>query len=342
MSYYCTLDDLNEILKNLIRMNHSSSRKLRISIEGNIASGKTTIIKYLKEVVENSNRSNQTSSKSMYDYDLNENSAEINLVDSCLLFNQRVNVKIIPEPVDLWRNLNGTNLLDLMYKDPHRWALAFHSYVQLTMLENHLRLNEKPSPAQQQHQQCVLSPKASNQMGVQSPTKTLLSPSKYNKANLENQSPIKASPIKSSSEPFNINIMERSLFSARYCFVENLYRCNVLQSVEYEILDKWFNWMTEAHDCNLDVIFYLKTNPQTCLQRLNKRGRSEETSTVSLDYLQKINDLHEEWLGENSFKLNNRDYYKPPKIIVIDADQSIDDVYKSMELETRNSIAMRV
>jgi hypothetical protein len=41
-----------------------------------------------------------------------------------------VNFKLITEPVDLWRNLNGNNLLDLMYKDPKRYAFAFHSYVQ--------------------------------------------------------------------------------------------------------------------------------------------------------------------------------------------------------------------
>lgn len=40
-----------------------------------------------------------------------------------------VNLKVINEPVDLWRNLNGNNLLELMYKDPKRWAFAFHSYV---------------------------------------------------------------------------------------------------------------------------------------------------------------------------------------------------------------------
>ena len=45
---------------------------------------------------------------------------------------------MIPEPVDKWTNLNGTDLLDLLFKDPKRWALAQESYVQLTMLEEHL------------------------------------------------------------------------------------------------------------------------------------------------------------------------------------------------------------
>ena len=44
-----------------------------------------------------------------------------------------VSVKIIPEPVDKWRNLNGNNLLDLMYTDPVRWSFAFQSYVSLSL-----------------------------------------------------------------------------------------------------------------------------------------------------------------------------------------------------------------
>ena len=45
---------------------------------------------------------------------------------------------VLPEPVDKWTNLNGTDLLDLLFKDPKRWALAQESYVQLTMLQEHL------------------------------------------------------------------------------------------------------------------------------------------------------------------------------------------------------------
>ena len=102
--------------------------------------------------------------------------------------------------------------------------------------------------------------------------------------------------------------------------------------------------MTEAHDCTLDVIFYLRTNPQTCLDRLNKRGRPEETSTINLAYLQKLNDLHEEWLNpESSLRPTNpaRKLYKAPTVIIIDADQSVEEVYRSMEVETHRVLAMR-
>lgn len=110
----------------------------------------------------------------------------------------------------------------------------------------------------------------------------------------------------------------------------------MLQPVEYEILDKWFNFMIQSHDCNLDVIFYLRTNPETCLKRLNQRGRPEE-HRVSIDYLRNLHEFHESWLGPNSKK---NGLYRPASVIVIDGDQSIDDVYKTIEAETRNAFAI--
>ena len=81
-------------------------------------------------------------------------------------------MNIFPEPVNEWRNLNGTNLLELMYKDPSHWSLAFHSYVHLTMLQNHVKMNNN-----------------------------------NNKNNDE----------------FNLAIMERSIYSAKYCFLKNIH-----------------------------------------------------------------------------------------------------------------------
>uniref|UniRef100_K1QBR3 Polyhomeotic-like protein 2 n=1 Tax=Magallana gigas TaxID=29159 RepID=K1QBR3_MAGGI len=44
---------------------------------------------------------------------------------------------MVPEPVHKWKDVDGYNTLDMMYKDASRWSLAFQSYVQLTMAEGH-------------------------------------------------------------------------------------------------------------------------------------------------------------------------------------------------------------
>ena len=113
-----------------------------------------------------------------------------------------------------------------------------------------------------------------------------------------------------------------------------------MKPVEYEILDKWYNWMTTEHDCNLDLIFYLRTKPETCYNRLSKRGRPEETNSITMDYLQKLHDLHESWLlnedqHPTSFLIEKASIYRPANVIVIDADKDLDAVCKNIEMETR-------
>ncbi|XP_023326396.1 deoxynucleoside kinase isoform X2 [Eurytemora carolleeae] len=67
-----------------------------VSIEGNIGSGKSTMLKY---------------------------------------FERYSDVELIPEPVAEWCDVNGHNLLGKMYQDPKRWSFQFQSYVQLTRLQ---------------------------------------------------------------------------------------------------------------------------------------------------------------------------------------------------------------
>ena len=77
-----------------------------VLVEGNIGCGKTTFLQHFSE-----------------------------LTDS---------VEVLKEPVEKWRNVRGHNLLQLMYKDPARWAMPFQSYVQLTMLDHHLHRSSRP------------------------------------------------------------------------------------------------------------------------------------------------------------------------------------------------------
>ena len=61
-----------------------------------------------------------------------------------------------------------------------------------------------------------------------------------------------------------VKLIERSIFSARYCFVENMYRTGKMLGCEYEVLDEWFKFATKdsALDLKVDLIIYLKTTPE--------------------------------------------------------------------------------
>lgn len=55
---------------------------------------------------------------------------------------------------------------------------------------------------------------------------------------------------------------------------------------------------------------YLRTTPETVYERMKVRGRSEETS-VSLDYLKQLHNLHEDWL------IHGRKYRPAPVSLLI-------------------------
>ncbi|XP_032596639.1 deoxynucleoside kinase isoform X2 [Drosophila grimshawi] len=192
-----------------------------VLIEGNIGSGKTTFLNYFQKY--------------------------------------KNEVTLITEPVEKWRNVNGVNLLDKMYKDPKKWAMPFQSYVTLTLLQAHTAATDK-----------------------------------------------------------KLKILERSIYSARYCFVENMYRNGSLEPGMYNTLQEWFKFIDEAIHVQADLIIYLRTSPEVAYERIRERARSEE-SCVPLKYLQELHELHEDWL------IHHR---RPQhcKVLVMDADLKLEDI----------------
>ncbi|XP_059051588.1 deoxynucleoside kinase-like [Achroia grisella] len=73
-----------------------SKRPFKVSIEGNIGSGKSTCINF---------------------------------------FNKFHNVEKHSEPLHEWRNVNGHNLLGMVYSDIHKWTYPFQHYVHLSRLK---------------------------------------------------------------------------------------------------------------------------------------------------------------------------------------------------------------
>lgn len=91
--------------------------------------------------------------------------------------------------------------------------------------------------------------------------------------------------------------LERSVYSARYCFVENLHKSKIIDDMEYSCYCQWFDYITRQNPPQLDLIVYLRSSPEVCYQRLQHRGRVEE-KPVTLDYLTSLHEHYEEWLGD--------------------------------------------
>jgi len=201
------------------------NRPFTVIVEGNIGSGKTTFLDY---------------------------------------FAKFKDVEVLQEPVNKWRNVQGHNLLDLLYKDPSRWSLAFQTQVQLTMVDFHTQETSA-----------------------------------------------------------RVKLMERSIFSGRFCFIENLYQSKIMEPAEYSVLSEWFKWITSNLDVNVDLIIYLRTSPEVVHQRISNRARKEE-KTVPLSYLQDLHKIHEDWLH------NQTTHFVPAPVIEIDANADLPEMLEQI------------
>lgn len=94
-------------------------------------------------------------------------------------------------------------------------------------------------------------------------------------------------------QPFQI--LERSVYSDRYCFAKNCHELGFMEDIEWKLYQDWFTWLVEQYTPTPQAFIYLRTEPDICHERLMKRNRSEETG-VSLDYLQRLHQKHEDWL----------------------------------------------
>lgn len=206
-------------LRNVVSR-RNSKRTFTVCVEGNIGSGKTTFLNNFK------------------------------------IYN---NTAVLQEPVQLWRNVAGENLLELMYKDTSRFACLFQSYVQLTMTQLHALNTQKP-----------------------------------------------------------YKIMERSAYSARL-FIENMKRNKTLKDVELYVLEAWYDWSIENSGIETDLIVYLRTSPEIVYQRMRERARKEE-DCVSLEYLQQLHEIHDEWLLERKL------FPLPAPVIVLNGDKNLEDM----------------
>lgn len=102
-------------------------------------------------------------------------------------------------------------------------------------------------------------------------------------------------------------IVERNPFESVHVFAKVLFEDQHLTLEEYESLMNEPVWKP-------DRIVYLRSTPEVCLQRIQKRNRSNEVSGIDLHYLSKI---HQEY---------ERLYQSSPNVSIVDANEDFDTV----------------
>lgn len=94
-----------------------------------------------------------------------------------------------------------------------------------------------------------------------------------------------------------IRVMERSMFSVRHCFTEMLTQSQILHPVHKAILDEMHQFTKQTFQIGIDLIIYLRVNPEVAQQRIRLRGRTEE-SEINLSYLEDLHQVYEAWLNK--------------------------------------------
>jgi deoxyadenosine/deoxycytidine kinase len=94
-------------------------------------------------------------------------------------------------------------------------------------------------------------------------------------------------------------VLERSVFSDRYCFAKNAYESGNMTGLEWHLYKEWFSWLVHHYMPKPTGFIYLRVDPEVCLDRMHVRNRHEEAS-VPLDYLKQLHAKHESWLVQKN------------------------------------------
>jgi deoxyadenosine/deoxycytidine kinase len=89
-------------------------------------------------------------------------------------------------------------------------------------------------------------------------------------------------------------ITERSVDTDRNIFAKMLYDSGDIAHDEYTIYNMWFDEFIK--DLPVAGLVYIRADPETCIQRITKRGREGET--IPIEYVQKCHDYHEAWIND--------------------------------------------
>ena len=99
----------------------------------------------------------------------------------------------------------------------------------------------------------------------------------------------------------------------------------LMNNIEWKIYNFWYNNNFINKLLNKKIYYiYLRSDPKICLERINKRSRSEEVN-IKIEYLDKLHDLHEKWLNKKEDNIlildNDDDYLKDEKILKLKIDK---------------------
>ena len=103
-------------------------------------------------------------------------------------------------------------------------------------------------------------------------------------------------------------VQDRTIYEDAHIFAENLNDMQLLTDRDFNNYSSVFNLMKSFVSAP-DLLIYLKSDVPNLVKKIYKRGRDYESS-ISIDYLSKLNLKYERWISE----------YKEGKLLIIEVD----------------------
>ena len=132
---------------------------------------------------------------------------------------------------------------------------------------------------------------------------------------------------KAKENKYGTQVLERSVYSDRYCFAKNCFERGTMSALEWKLYQEWFEWLIVNYAPKPTGFIYLKTEPEVCFSRLTKRAREEEVG-VSLEYLQSLHNKHEAWLLD---KHEVASYLHDVPVLILDCNKEFEDDKEQMQ-----------
>ncbi|MFO7940006.1 MAG: deoxynucleoside kinase [Bacteroidales bacterium] len=124
-------------------------------------------------------------------------------------------------------------------------------------------------------------------------------------------------------------IQDRTIYEDAFIFAPNLHHMGLMSTRDFENYFTLFNLMTSLIQPP-DLLIYLKGSVPTLVSQIQARGREYE-NTIRLDYLKKLNERYEAWVG--SYNLGKKLIIDVDTINFIERKEDLSSVINKIDAE---------
>ena len=136
----------------------------------------------------------------------------------------------------------------------------------------------------------------------------------------------------------DIFLLERSIYSDRYFFVEMLHNDGHFPESEYKMYGSWWDMWKRIMPFEIDAFIYLKPSIDESMKRLHIRSREGEESVSKL-YQNKLQEYHDKFFTETKIPYllltaSANGNFKDDKNIQANILEQIDNFIKNIQNKT--------